>query len=625
MLCRADADRDAVGELINAMSPRAARLLAVGLLLLAFMRMASLVLAQPIVGFANQFDMHRTSACVGVWPDDVPIGQASPEAPRERYRLSASRASECYPSTQVAVVWVATVADRVLDGVSGSDPKTLSLRAVGITGLLLWLLAAAWLASMWWSRTRLLIAHAAVSALLIADPFNTLYLNTLYTEFPALLAAYFAGAIVLSLWDSASAPWRRLLALSVCLILLGGARVQHLALPFVFVIFALLALWRAQLPLARAASLLLGISAALVVVQVSQQAESTSIARANLADAVLGAAMPAGDPERIAAQLGLPSTCADLAYSTWYRQHGVDLFTECPQLAEVSRLRMLWVSVRDPSVFARMLLRGVLMSQHLRLGYLGERGDGDYAVISSADNLLWFGLDAPLNRLPPTLFLFAMSGLLIVVPMFWLNLMRQGRAGVSMIAVDTVVIVICAHLYALTLLSSVFGDGYSEVARHLHLGLNAALLAFAVLPQWLWRRRRDGVALLRAHRLALAMLLLWLALCAYSLLRLPLAFGVLAEPRAVLPRSGVIELTGWALDARPLQRLFVRVDDHEVASLQRVVRPRLERMFPYLEEATAGGFSGSFDARVLDGGKFLQILAIDAGGHEVIIERRRIR
>ncbi len=601
------------------------RLLALGLLVFGLLRVATLVLAEPVVGFANQYDMQRSSACLGLWPEAVPIGAATPAAPQPWYVVGTTRPDECYPSSQVAVAWLALQVSSVFEASSRSEGRRVSLRWIGGTGLLIWLIGSLLVARMFWPRPGVQIAHALLSALLIADPFNTLYLNTLYTEFPALLGAYFASAIILSLFVQAEAPARRLLALVLCLLLLGASRVQHLALPILLSVFAMLALWRSVQWRSRAL-IGLAVGCALIIgAQASQQSRFTGIARANLADTVLGAAMPAANPERLALALGLPVECAEHAYSTWYRQHGVDVFVACPALSDVSRLRLLLYSLREPAILARMLGRGLLMSQHLRLGYIGERAGGDFIEVGSADQPLWFSVAAALNALPAHGFLIACGFALGLIPAFWLVVLWPRRASSELIGVDTVAIALCAHLFALTLLSSVFGDGYSEVGRHMHLGLNALLVLTALLPVWIWRRRtRWRMPWPTAAIAAGVVLVSSLTLAIITSLRLPLAFGVLGTPAQALPVQGMIELRGWALDRFPIQRLYAQVDDGVEWPLSRSRHPGLERVFPYLDEAALGGFSGSIDAARVQGGRYLQIFAVDALGKPVLIERRRI-
>src|SRR2546421_4792781 len=91
------------------------------LVALAFARMAALVLHDPLLGFANQYDMVRTGACVGLYPD-LPPGKrdaATPDAPLEQYRLGARHADACYWGSE-ALLAGAVVAGHRLFGAAGA-------------------------------------------------------------------------------------------------------------------------------------------------------------------------------------------------------------------------------------------------------------------------------------------------------------------------------------------------------------------------------------------------------------------------------------------------------------------------------------------------------------------------
>ena len=80
------------------------------------------------------------------------------------------------------------------------------------------------------------LANAAVFAFVLADPMTTLWLNTLYTEFGALLGAYASIGLLpaLVVRDPQSAPPRwALFGFACSLAVLGMSRQQHLLLPAV--------------------------------------------------------------------------------------------------------------------------------------------------------------------------------------------------------------------------------------------------------------------------------------------------------------------------------------------------------------------------------------------------------
>ncbi len=166
-----------------------ARLATLLLIVLGAWRIAVIVGATPMLGYANQYDTGRTSACFGIWPDlpEPARYEAHPQAPIAEYVPGETRPAECYPSSELAFV-AAALAVAPRDG-------PIDLRLVGaVKGAVLVLLALALDAALK-RRPAWALAHAAVFALVLADPMITLWLNTLYTEFGALLGAYASIAL----------------------------------------------------------------------------------------------------------------------------------------------------------------------------------------------------------------------------------------------------------------------------------------------------------------------------------------------------------------------------------------------------------------------------------------------
>ena len=92
------------------------------------------------------------------------------------------------------------------------------------------------------------LANAAVFAFVLADPMTTLWLNTLYTEFGALLGAYASIGLLPALVVAGSAvgspPRWALFGFACSLAVLGLSRQQHLLLPAVLALPVLISLWR---------------------------------------------------------------------------------------------------------------------------------------------------------------------------------------------------------------------------------------------------------------------------------------------------------------------------------------------------------------------------------------------
>ncbi len=98
----------------------------IGLLLvvLGIARVALLVAHDPLVGYGNQNDMIRTSACIGLYPalPDPQRYEAHAEAPVALYKVDSVRPELCYPSSEIVV----TAVDRLAHASHGPRPATAS-------------------------------------------------------------------------------------------------------------------------------------------------------------------------------------------------------------------------------------------------------------------------------------------------------------------------------------------------------------------------------------------------------------------------------------------------------------------------------------------------------------------
>jgi hypothetical protein len=149
---------------------------------------------QPLLGYANQFDMGRTSACFGMWPDLPEPGryEAHLRAPVARYVEGEHRPDECYASSELLFAGIGMAAWKLAADAGLAPPAAMDLRHVGGVKALGLVLLALVFTLMLRQRPAWMLAHAAVFALVLADPVVTLWLNTLYTEFAAVFLAYAA-------------------------------------------------------------------------------------------------------------------------------------------------------------------------------------------------------------------------------------------------------------------------------------------------------------------------------------------------------------------------------------------------------------------------------------------------
>ena len=573
--------------------PRPSRLLralAVALLLLGAARIVAVVAHQPLAGYANQFDMLRSSACLGLWPDLATPAQqraAHPQAPVARYVQGPRSAADCYPSSAVALAGVALALDRATRFVHDPDPGGTSLRRIGVLYAALALAIAAWGAWRLRGRGGALLAHAALFAGVIADPFNTLWFATLYTEAPALLGAWWAllGLAVLALEPRPTrGPWLALLAGSA---LLGASRVQHLLLPLVLMAVAWLLLRARRLRARRA--WLAGVVVALgcLALAVHTQSRHPTLGHANRIDTVFGAVLPAAeDPAALGHRLGLAPACDELVHTTWYLRRGRDALAECPQIADVGPGRRARVLASEPRALAVAFARGIGLSTAWRIPYLGEVADASRQRVAPGPLGLRASLaDATAGRGFRFHVVFWIVPVLLGLAAGVRLLLPRRRPLETALAGDALLAATGAFV-ALGWASSVLGDGYSELARHLHLAVNAALaswlLALARLSSERRALPRRALGLLGACGLALVL--------AQLALRLPLAYGVVNLPADEQVHEDLLALEGWVLSPVPLARVELRFDDGAPIALPLAPDPLVAAVYPLAGGAAVAAY-----------------------------------
>lgn len=614
-----------------------ARLAALLLLALGVWRIAVVVAASPMLGYANQFDMGRTSACFGLWPDlpEPARYEAHPQAPIARYVRGEQRPAECYRSTELAFV-AAALAIAPRDG-------PVHLRLVGAVKGAVLILVALGLDAALKRRPAWALANAAVFAFVLADPMTTLWLNTLYTEFGALLGAYASIGLLpaLVVREPQSAPPRWTLFGFVCsLTVLGMSRQQHLLLPAVLALPVLVSLWRT------ARGIALGLALGVLAIALAQATivRPTTITAANNVDVVLGAILPASrDQARTAARLKLPERCLQSSGASWYETMGESLAATCPEALAMPRRALAAVAFAEPSTIVRAVLRGLPQLQDWRLGYLGSVEDRDFA---GSDAVRVVAGPAAISLAPAVT---ALSGKAFAWVLGASLALLIASAGATLLAsIRGSPAPFALVIYALTatawyaILTSILGDGYVEIPRHAQLAapsLAAALLivAGALLAAMLTAgRRRADIAPDAPAALSIVVASLAIATIGYIALRgtiaaTPLATGIVDRPKQNRVPDGAVEFVGWALDPRGVARVELVADGGEVYRAE-YGRPYagargepLALYFPGYPDVALPGFAASLPPQALAAGSLgVRTFVVNVDGLHTEIDRRRL-
>ncbi len=438
--------------------------------LLATLRVFALWSHVPLYAYANSYDQTRYTNCFHFYPDRdaaIPPQQNSPQAPFAKYRFIATADPMCYWSSELVFTGATALVWKLGELAGAGD-----VHDVRVAGALRWfaLLGLSITFSLAWLRagdTRAAVANAALTLLLFADPGNTLYLDTFYAEWSALLAAYALFAAIL-LWRDAPYSRRRGILLALAAFALATAKIQHLLLPLAF---ALLVLVIDRTRLARigwrAPALLLGAIAgfALQFVQLHRSGPMMdAIDQYNRADVVFTALLPfADDPRALLAELRIDPDCA--GYSGDHAWEFPDMpEAVCSGLAQFTRGTELLTLLRHPRLALRLAGHGVLGLDPWIAKNLGQVEGGEFATMQPPAPGLGTVLHAsPVLRL----------GILALPPLALLCLLvrpglRRGRRALDYAALSTLAMLG-------TLAVTVLGDGLADAAKQGHLVVNVAL------------------------------------------------------------------------------------------------------------------------------------------------------
>ena len=570
------------------------------LVVLGLIRAFALVAQEPVMGYGNQHDMHRTSACVGLFPAKEAATPFAPsaEAPIATYRLGA-RTDGCYLSTEVAIVATTIAAARAV----GADMSHFKLKWAGYAKLALLFGTALLLAWILRDHPWASLVNGLVVLLVLSDPVVTLWFNTLYTEFATIWALYAAiGALAaLALVERHALVAWVLLILS--LVALTFTREQFALLAPALLLAAWPWLWhRSQrMTFATASVVLIACIASFLVVP-----RPDVVRKANRTDAYLGVlASSASSPQRALAILGLPERCAPLVGASWYRQRGEDVSKACPEVFTLSSFAFLRFLSEEPRALVRALAQGLPAVQAVTPSYVGalegERGK------QLRDLPVWAfsPIDAITSRMPASMFValtlitFALAPLGLIA----LVVMRRYR-GDPLTPVLLAMLLGGTAIYAFV--TTVFGDGLSEAARHylpgalatwamlvaLLAGLPFLFMRWSQAPKEALLDASIGVFTILAAGYACFVAFEWLE-------AQPLAIGVLDEPAGrKVPATG-LALRGWALHPQGVESVEVQAGSLKRNAQYGVASPVIEPLYPGYPDAARSKFSLDLNAEEL--------------------------
>lgn len=431
------------------------------------LRVLPILMHTPLIALANSYDEVRYSACFDLYPDrpaDVSPVLNSPAAPYSRYVFRETAEPICYWSTEWVFQATAAGIFKIESALTGQT--RFSVRWLGLlkfsTALAVWVLFC----FAWWRRgpPALALANGLMFPLLLTDPANTIYLNTFYAEFTAVVTLYIMISVILLYHQKPRSPHAAIL-LALAAFALAMSKIQHLLLPLMCAGSVLIFDYvRTKKWSWRASALFVGAIAGLLV-QVAQlhreNAAMRDIDMFNRADVAFTGLLPnASDREKTAAVLDLDPACIRYAGMRAWQLPGYPPEV-CPSIANISRTRELDALMHDPLMALRLFWNGIVALNPWIAPGLGTVEGGHFdklpgGFVSASDLFSASRLSRGILLAGPVMVMFVL--------LFW----RRRPSGMRRYTVLT-----CAIMFT-TLLVTVLGDGLADVPKQGHLVINAA-------------------------------------------------------------------------------------------------------------------------------------------------------
>jgi hypothetical protein len=388
--------------------------------------------------------------------------------------------------------------------------------------------------------------------------------------------------------------------------------------------------------------LLIAVAGAVALAQAELIGRHPSIAQANNADVVLGAILPASKDEAMTAKrLGLPDRCLRSVGATWYEPMGEALKSTCPEALVMPRRRLASLVATEPLTLLRATLRALPQLQDWRLGYLGSVEGLRYAGSDSVRAVAGApasSIGTVLAGVPSSVFLQMLAASAAIFLVSAVACVAAGVSGRSSPLALTLYELTGIAWYAVV--TSIFGDGYVELARHAQLASVALYAAAVVMIAALFAPLLAvfGVASGRAMAAAaaFAMLTTGAAILSQAPLRdamsiTPMAFGVVDRPLVNKVPLGDVELSGWAIDPQGVARVELVVDGATTVSARYGLPYRgargdsLALYFPGYPKTADAGFTARVPAQALArGAAEVRTVVVNAAGTRTEIDRRQL-
>jgi hypothetical protein len=423
----------------------------------AAVKILATVRTSPLIAYANNWDFARESGCYGVWEhytNQKNKTAANFEGPVNPLVYDGDR----HPGWCVYAIDNIFIRSVLAFHNFGDeiDLRTVgTLKAIFLLGMMSWLMVL--------SRKK---SHQLVAALTFLLVFGDIaylsFFNTLYAEFSMLAGAFLSLFGLLMLAYDAGLRRSSIAFCIISLLFFGLAKAQYMPLAVVAgVMMGIVMLMRHKA--VTSGIVLIAVTLAMPIGFNVANPPTSGIMRTisliNIVDTVMVAVLPSTrDPLASMRKIGLPEHCSKGLGVSWYSTRvGNATYPPCPEVAKLSRTKLIGLFLRNPTSFFRPMSLGISRIRPLQLTYLPNtenalvRNSKRYRFLESTS------LSSGLDKLgPPAFFFLVIAALATGVTS--LLVIRQSSPAFLCSAGGTLI------FYAL--FSSVFGDGFHEISKH---------------------------------------------------------------------------------------------------------------------------------------------------------------
>jgi hypothetical protein len=344
-------------------------------------RILSLALHDPLLAYANNYEMIPLQACQQIWPADngIDITRGTVAAPLRNYTLDKHVDTPCIFSSELFFTRTGMELAKIMPGYKG----IISLQTIGLVKALFLILTAI-LAQVVFFRLGSLasqLAHALIVLAVLSDPGITLYLSTFYTEFSAVYFLYLTalGVSVLFIHQHPQNPgtvsrWSwfgSTLAIICGMIGFGLSKALHT--PMLIGMSSLLALY---LLACKPRLLCIPILIALAIPLVLQNTNTITLANNNMILAnkinTVATILDTTPKSRLVLdKLGLPDSCLGLAGKNWYAPT-IQKNKTCFELSNTSQMHLALFLLENPGILSDMIWAGLPHTKEWILFHYGQ-------------------------------------------------------------------------------------------------------------------------------------------------------------------------------------------------------------------------------------------------------------